>query len=118
MPRNGAALEVMPITTEQKNEIDAFMRLNEFRFNRWQNRRIYEWRVNFAIWAWMAASIYYLEIAKKISLPPLCISMFVAAVIVLFHGWWVQTNWKRNMKDINQAFFFLGFRQSAPARSG
>jgi hypothetical protein len=96
----------MPITPEQKNEIDAFMRLNEFRFNRWQNRRIYEWRVNFALWAWMAAAIYYLKLDHKTSPPPLCVAMIVAVVIVLFHGWWVQTNWKRNMKDINQAFYF------------
>src|SRR5580700_8034695 len=80
------------ISPRNKENFDALMRLNEFRFKRWQDRRIYEWRVNFALWAWMAAAIYYLEIVGRGSPPPLCTAMSVAAVIVLFHGWWVQTN--------------------------
>lgn len=94
------------ISPRNRESFDALMRLNEFRFKRWQDRRIYEWRVSFALWAWMAAAIYYLKIDQKICSPPIYVSMIVAAFIIFLHACWVGTNWDRNMKDINQAFYF------------
>ena len=94
---------------EGKDEFDALMRLNEFRFNRWQNRRTYEWRVSLALWAWMVAATYYLQVSKdKPDLPPhsICVSVIVSFVVVLLHIIWVRSNWLRNMKDINCAFYY------------
>jgi hypothetical protein len=89
-----------------KDEFDAFMQLNEFRFKRWENRRMYEWRVSLALWAWMALATYYLEIAKPSHHIPFGISLCAAIGVVALHLFWVRTNWIRNMKDINHAFYF------------
>ena len=37
------------ISPRNRENFDALMRLNEFHFKRWQDRRVYEWRVNFAV---------------------------------------------------------------------
>jgi hypothetical protein len=94
------------ISPRNRENFDALMRLNEFRFKRWQDRRTYEWRVNFALWAWMAAAIYYLQIDRKICPPPIWASMIVVGFIIGAHALWVHFNWVRNQKDINQAFYF------------
>ncbi len=33
-----------------KDRFDAFMKLSDFRFGRWANRRQYEWKVSFGLW--------------------------------------------------------------------
>jgi hypothetical protein len=61
----------------------------------------------------MAAATYYLQVLpitkdKPPELPhhSICISVIVLFVIVLLHVRWVRSNWLRNMKDINCAFYY------------
>lgn len=92
------------MTLGDKNQFDALMRLNEFRFERWQDRRKYEWRVSLGLWALMAAATYY----KKTLIPPLpnSIVVVILVIIVLVHTYWVRSNLDRNQKDINSAFYY------------
>jgi len=60
-----------------KSAFDALMKLNEFRFQRWQDRRKYEWRISLGVWALLTASIAF---KKEISPPPL---MWIVAWILI-----------------------------------
>jgi hypothetical protein len=98
---------------EGKDNWDAVMSFNDFCFKRCHNLRTYEWCLSFALWAWMVAAIYYLQILPTAKEPPpklpphsICISVIVLFVIVALHVIWVRTNWRRNMKDINCAFYY------------
>jgi hypothetical protein len=92
------------LTTDDKNIFDALMKLSDFRFQRWQDRRKYEWRISIGLWALIAAWIYYAEIAR--TSPPPVVTVVLMLVVFMLHAWWVRINWISNLKDINHAFYY------------
>lgn len=88
----------------EKEQFDAFMSLCEFRFNRWANRRQYEWRISVGLWAILVAGMIYIQKPSGALLWLLILGLVIA---VLGHAWlWVRWNWISNERDIRTAFFF------------
>ena len=87
-----------------KERFDAFMKLSDFRFARWANRRQYEWKVSFGLWAGMAAATVALK-STGIWIAIFLVTILVA--IVPLHAWmWVRWNWQSNERDIRNAFYY------------
>jgi hypothetical protein len=93
------------LTQEQKNRFDALMRLSDFRFQRWQDRRKYEWQVSLGLWTLMAAAIYY-QITLSSAPLPYWLAVLIVVVVVPTHAYWVLFNLDSNLKDINCAFYY------------
>jgi hypothetical protein len=92
------------LSPEDKNTFDALMKLSDFRFQRWLDRRKYEWRMSFAIWALLAASIHY---KNELFHDPLPLVICLALVlVVILHTCWVISNWISNERDIDGAFYY------------
>lgn len=105
--------------SEDKDRFDALMRLGDFRFQRWQDRRKIEWRVSLGLWALIAALIAALAHDRKLleHLPHNCIVVLAMIFVVIVHAYWVWFNWDRNQKDINHAFYFAdSARQLLPGQ--
>ena len=93
------------LSPEDKNRFDALMRLSDFAFQRWQDRRKYEWRLSLGLWALIAASIHYRDVVKPSS-PHNCAVALMLIVVVFVHACWIRSNWVSNQKDINNAFYY------------
>lgn len=92
-----------------KERFDAFMKLSEFRLARWVNRRQYEWKVSFGLWAGMAGATVAL---KNMGIRVSIFMVSVLLVTVLGHAWaWVRWNWKSNERDIRSAFYYAEHAQ-------
>jgi len=100
-------------TMSKKDEFDALMKLADFRFKRWADRRQYEWKVSLALWAGLAGAAVVLKttgVMQALKNAPPSLWIVLGALLLLMwvgHAWkWVFWNWKRNQADINLAFFF------------
>lgn len=90
---------------DEKERFDALMRLADFRFARWRERRTYEWKISMALWALLVAASAYLKTNGFTF--PLSWTAFALGVIVVGHAWfWVRTNWISAEMDIRTAFHF------------
>jgi hypothetical protein len=88
----------------QEDRFDALMKLADFRFSRWQNRRTYEWKMSAGLWAILAGATIYLKPSG--GLPPWLVGPMLVMAIV-GHAWfWVRTNWVSSEMDIRTAFYF------------
>jgi hypothetical protein len=87
-----------------KERFDALMKLSDFRFARWQNRRGIEWKMSYAFWATLVSAATYQKLSD---LPiPLCLIAAVLIIAVVLHAHWIRTNWISNQMDILTAFHF------------
>jgi hypothetical protein len=99
-----------------KERFDAFMKLSDFRFARWVNRRQHEWRVSFGLWAGMAGATVAL---RNSGIRVAVFMVFILSVVVLGHAWqWVRWNWKSNERDIRSAFYYAEYAQRILLGSG
>ena len=71
-------------TTFAKDKFAAYMQLAQLGFDQFDKRRVYEWRVTFALWALVAGAIA----AKDIN-PPI----WVGAVLFVGHALWLLRTW-------------------------
>jgi hypothetical protein len=90
------------MTPENRQRFDALMKLSDFRFARWQNRRAVELKISYAFWAILAAAAT-LDKIHKVPWPWVLTFLIVA---VLLHAFWIRTNWISNEMDIRTAFHF------------
>lgn len=82
----------------------SLMKLSDFRFARWRDRRTYEWRTSVGLWTLLAAAIIYL---KPTGYPALATLGILLVIGVVGHAWfWVRTNWISAEMDIKTAFYF------------
>jgi hypothetical protein len=87
-----------------REHFDSLMKLADFRFARWRDRRKYEWRTSAGLWAVLAAAVIYL---KPNSYEALIVVGVLLIVAVLGHAWfWVRLNWVSGEMDIRTAFYF------------
>jgi hypothetical protein len=96
--------KVLHMALQDKENFDALMRLCDFRFARWQNRRGIEWKMSYAFWATLVAAA-----ATCLKLPDLRIPLWAAGVPIIavaVHVLWLKTNWISNQMDILTAFHF------------
>jgi hypothetical protein len=81
------------------------MKLADFRFQRWRERRATDWKFTLALWTLLVASASYLT-AHKIQLWWWMTALSLL-VLVLGHALlWVRNNWISNEMDIRTAFHF------------
>lgn len=93
--------------SKDKDRFDAFMRLSDFRFERWKDRRQYEWRVSLGLYAIMAAATIYL---KDTPTPLKYFLSIILLIVVPSHAWvWVRSNWISGQRDINSAFYYAEY---------
>jgi hypothetical protein len=82
---------------------DVLLKLVEFRMSRVTSRREHEWKVTVALWALLAAGIYYLPKTHP-SVLWLAVSL---VLVVLGHAFlWVGNHWARSNEDILASFFY------------
>ena len=73
----------------KKEQFDALMKLSDFRFARWKDRRVYEWKVFLALCAGMAGSAVVLktaEITEALKYGNFCFWIALATA-QLWYGW-------------------------------
>ncbi|MCF8476654.1 MAG: hypothetical protein K9G60_06465 [Pseudolabrys sp.] len=88
--------------------VKSLMDLANFRFERWKERRSYEWKMSLAFWTALAVAVGYVAVHKvAISQRELVWVAPVLVVAVAGHAWfWVRTNWISAEMDIRTAFYF------------
>jgi hypothetical protein len=92
------------MTPEEKQRFDALIKLSDFRFARWQNRRAIEWKMSYAFWAVLVASATFDKL-HSVPFNPWVVGAFLIAAVIL-HALWIRTNWISNEMDIRTAFHF------------
>jgi hypothetical protein len=100
--------EPTTFSTDAKIEFDALMKLSDFRFQRWQDRRKYEWQISLGVWALLAASILYRSTTVPRPSFSHCFVVAVLSAIFLVHVIWVRTNWRRNLEGHQSRILLLG----------
>ncbi len=99
----------MPDTDAEKKfdveKFNALMKLADFRYQRWRERRSTDWKLSLALWTLLVGAASYL-IANKISFE-WYVALPVLVILVVLHAlFWVRTNWISNEMDILTAFHF------------
>jgi hypothetical protein len=89
----------------EQEQIDALMKLSEFRFARWRERRTYEWKMSLALWAVLVGGLGYLKV-NSIQLSGWLIGPLLLALVIGHALFWVRTNWLSAQVDIKNAFHF------------
>lgn len=86
-------------------KFNALMKLADFRYQRWRERRTTDWKLSLALWTLLVATAAYF-IAHKIEFRSGAVAL-VLIILVIGHAWlWVRNNWISNEMDIRSAFHF------------
>jgi hypothetical protein len=102
--------------TEQE-QFDSFMKLAQFCFERWQERRTYEWKVSLGLWAVLIGAPSYLK-AQGVAFSWWATGLVLTG-LVIGHAWfWVRNNWISNQMDIKTAFHFVEHAERLLTGSG
>ena len=92
---------------EEKERVDALMKLAEFHMQHRKERREIEWRISLAIWGFLAAGIVTTasnsEFRKAITAHPFTVCGLLIGAI-FFHGLWIVANLARNVRDSDRAY--------------
>jgi hypothetical protein len=100
---------------DAEKRFNALMKLADFRFQRWRERRATDWKFTLALWAFLVASAASVKIheitavSDKInhSLAVTVLLMASLVALVLGHAlFWVRNHWISNEMDIRTAFHF------------
>lgn len=88
-------------------QIDALMKLAEFRMTRVSSRREHEWKVTLALWALLGAGILNPDKIPHSS----CLARDSVILILILTfaghaGLWISPHWHRSKEDILISFFY------------
>jgi hypothetical protein len=86
-------------------KFNALMKLADFRYQRWRERRSTDWKISLALWTLLVGAASYL-IANKIRFKFYVGAPFLITLVVCHALFWVRTNWISNQMDILTAFHF------------
>lgn len=89
------------------NEVEILQFLAERSENRYNGRRAYEWKVNFALWAGLGALTGFLltnEHRPVDSAVPFVLSVSIFGIFCVYTYIWCRGIYKRNCEDQQRAF--------------
>ncbi|OQW57058.1 MAG: hypothetical protein A4S14_08990 [Proteobacteria bacterium SG_bin9] len=84
-----------------KERFDSFMRLADFRMQRWSTRHQLKWKTTLGVWAVLGASIYSLKIR-----PSEGVLIASLAGVALFHFAYVLHSIVSTHHDMRMAFYY------------
>jgi hypothetical protein len=94
------------------NKFEQLLRLADFRLERWKNRRLHEFGVSAAVWAFLAGALLTDKVRDALSFTQLAA---VLILVCLGHFVWVCSSWSRNKRDIEWAFKYVGLAANGAA---
>jgi hypothetical protein len=93
------------------DKFNALMKLADFRFQRWRERRTTDWKLSLALWTLLVAAAAYLITHRiEFTWSPWATALMTALVLIILvivHALFlVRNNWISNEMDIRTAFHF------------
>jgi hypothetical protein len=84
---------------------DALMKLADFRFQRWRERRATDWQLSLALWTFLVAGAAYLYV-QKIKFPWFEMALGLIILVIGHALLWVRANFNSSIFDIRTGFHF------------
>jgi hypothetical protein len=96
------AIESKIPVLDNKDRLDALLRIAEFYMAVRKERRQYEWRVSLGLWVGLAGGMISLKGISLLVLVPLLI------LVNIGHAWvWVRSYYTRNERDSRRAYLYI-----------
>jgi hypothetical protein len=89
---------------DEQHQFDALMKLSQFRFERWRERRSLEWKLSLALWTLLVGVPSFFK-TQGVHFSA-CPTALMLVAVWCGHAFWVRTNWISNQMDIKTAFHF------------
>jgi hypothetical protein len=87
-------------------KFNALMKLADFRFQRWRERRTTDWKLSLALWTLLVVGAASAKAHGRFEFPGWATAL-VLIILVIGHAWfWVRSNFIASAFDIKNGFHF------------
>jgi len=90
----------------ETEKFNALMKLADFRFQRWRERRTTDWKLSLALWTLLVAVAAYGKAHGKFEFPVWVTALVLISLVIGHALFWVRTNFNSSVFDIRTSFHF------------